>query len=114
MPADLDAHSRAVNICESEFRLRSGEGQDNQMTPRIDEIAEGIFRISVFVPEIAPPEGFGFNSFLILGDEPLLFHAGRRDMFPLFSEAVRSILPLERLRWISFGHVEADECGAMN
>jgi flavorubredoxin len=84
------------------------------MTPRIDEISEGIFRISVFVPEIAPPEGFGFNSFLILGDEPLLFHAGRRDMFPLFSEAVRSIMPLERLRWISFGHVEADECGAMN
>ena len=84
------------------------------MTARISEISDGIFRFSVFVPEIAPPEGFGFNSFLIDGDEPLLFHAGRRDMFPLFSEAVRSVMPLERLRWISFGHVEADECGAMN
>jgi flavorubredoxin len=84
------------------------------MTTRLDEIAYGIFRISVFVPEIAPPDGFAFNSFLILGDEPLLFHAGRRDMFSLFSEAVRSLMPLERLRWISFGHVEADECGAMN
>jgi flavorubredoxin len=84
------------------------------MTTRLDEISDGIFRISVFVPEIAPPDGFAFNSFLIDGDEPLLFHAGRRDMFPLFSEAVRSIMPLERLRWISFGHVEADECGAMN
>lgn len=84
------------------------------MTMRVDEIAEGIFRLSVFVPEIAPPAGFAFNSFLILGDEPLLFHAGRRDMFPFFSEAVRSILPLDQLRWISFGHVEADECGAMN
>ena len=84
------------------------------MTVRISEIADGIFRFSVFVPEIAPPDGFGFNSFLIDGDEPLLFHAGRRDMFPLFSEAARSVMPLERLRWISFGHVEADECGAMN
>lgn len=84
------------------------------MTTRMDEISPGIFRFSVFVPEIAPPDGFGFNSFLIDGDEPLLFHAGRRDMFPFFSEAVRSVMPLERLRWISFGHVEADECGAMN
>ena len=84
------------------------------MTARIDEIEQGIYRFSVFVPEIAPPEGFAFNSFLILGDEPLLFHAGRRDMFPLFAEAVRSVMPIERLRWISFGHVEADECGAMN
>lgn len=84
------------------------------MTARLDEIADNIFRISVFVPEIAPPDGFAFNSFLIDGDEPLLFHAGRRDMFPLFSEAVRTVMPIERLRWISFGHVEADECGAMN
>jgi len=84
------------------------------MTTRVDEISPGIFRISVFVPQIAPPDGFVFNSFLIDGDEPMLFHAGRRDMFPLFSEAVRNLIPLERLRWISFGHVEADECGAMN
>ena len=84
------------------------------MTARVDEISDGIFRLSVFVPEIGPPEGFVFNSFLIDGDEPMLFHAGRRDMFPLFSEAARTLMPLERLRWISFGHVEADECGAMN
>jgi flavorubredoxin len=35
-------------------------------------------------------------------------------MFPLVSEAMRQVMPVERLRWISFGHVEADECGAMN
>ena len=84
------------------------------MTPQITEIDDGIFRLSVFVPEIAPPQGFVFNSFLIVDDEPLLFHAGQRGMFPLFSEAVSSLIPLERLRWISFGHIEADECGAMN
>jgi flavorubredoxin len=84
------------------------------MTPEITEIDDGIFRLSVFVPEIAPPQGFVFNSFLIVDDEPLLFHAGQRGMFPLFSEAVSSLIPLERLRWISFGHIEADECGAMN
>ncbi len=84
------------------------------MTANVTEIADGIFRLSVFVPEIAPPQGFVFNSFLIVDDEPLLFHAGQRAMFPLFAEAVASIMQVERLRWISFGHIEADECGAMN
>jgi flavorubredoxin len=84
------------------------------MTAQITEIDDGIFRMSVLVPEMGPPQGFVFNSFLVLDEEPLLFHAGQRGMFPLFSEAVASIMPLERLRWISFGHVEADECGAMN
>lgn len=84
------------------------------MGAQITEIADGIFRLSVFVPEIAPPAGFTFNSFLILDDEPLLFHAGQRRMFPLFSQAVATLMPIERLRWVSFGHIEADECGAMN
>lgn len=84
------------------------------MSAQVTEIADGIFRLSVYVPEIGPPQGFTFNSFLILDDEPLLFHAGQRGMFPLFSAAVEQIMPLERLRWISFGHIEADECGAMN
>jgi flavorubredoxin len=78
------------------------------------EIAEGIFRFSTHVPEVAPPAGFTFNQFLILADEPLLFHTGPRGMFPLVSAAVAGVMPPERLRWISFGHVEADECGAMN
>jgi len=84
------------------------------MTAQVTEIADGIYRLSVFVPEIAPPQGFSFNSFLIMDEDPLLFHAGQRSMFPLFSDAVASIMPVDRLRWISFGHVEADECGAMN
>jgi flavorubredoxin len=84
------------------------------MDARIDEIADGIYRISVFEPAIAPPQGFSFNSFVILDDESLLFHAGQRRMFPQFSAAVASLMPLDQLRWISFGHIEADECGAMN
>jgi len=84
------------------------------MTARIDEIGDRIFRLSVFVPEIAPPAGFTFNHFLVAGDEPLLFHCGLRKMFPLVSEAMARIMPLDRLRWLSYGHYEADECGAMN
>jgi flavorubredoxin len=78
------------------------------------EIASGIFRLSTFVADIAPPAGFTFNQFLITADEPMLFHCGGRGMFPLVSAAVSTIIPLERLRWISFGHVESDECGSMN
>ena len=84
------------------------------MTTRVDEIADGIFRISTFVAEVAPPAGFAFNQYLLLADEPLLFHAGHRRLFPAVSEAVSRLIAPERLRWISFGHVEADECGAMN
>jgi flavorubredoxin len=84
------------------------------METRVDEIADGIYRLSTWVEEIAPPAGFTFNQFLVAADEPLLFHAGPRGMFPLVSEAVSGILPVESLRWITFGHVESDECGSMN
>jgi flavorubredoxin len=84
------------------------------METRISEIADGIYRLSTFVPEIAPPAGFTFNQFLIDADEPLLFHCGPRAMFSSVSAAVAQVLPPERLRWITFGHVESDECGAMN
>jgi flavorubredoxin len=84
------------------------------MTTTVDEIADGIYRLSTWVPEIAPPAGFTFNQFLIDADEPLLFHTGPRGMFPLVSEAVGRVLPPERVRWITFGHVESDECGSMN
>lgn len=80
----------------------------------IDEIAERVYRFSTFVPEIAAPAGFTFNQYLIDAAEPLLFHCGPRRMFPTISNALATIMPLSRLRWISFGHVEADECGAMN
>ena len=84
------------------------------MTTRIDAICDGIYRISTFVPEIAPPAGFTFNQFLIDGDEPLLYHSGPRGMFPVISAALAEMMPLSRLKWISFGHIEGDECGAMN
>jgi flavorubredoxin len=84
------------------------------METRIEEIADGIFRLSTFVADIAPPAGFTFNQFLVLGDEPLLFHTGLRRMFPLTREALGRLVPPEHLRWIAFGHYEADECGAMN
>ena len=78
------------------------------------EIAQGIWRFSTYVPEIAPPLGFTFNQFLVEADEPFLFHCGPRAMFPLVSAAVAGVMKLDRLRWISFGHVESDECGSMN
>ena len=84
------------------------------METRIDEIAGGIYRLSTFVPEIAPPAGFTYNQFLVLGDEPLLFHTGLRRMFPLLRSAISRLIPPGQLRWIAFGHYEADECGAMN
>ena len=83
------------------------------METRIHEIAEGVYRLSTFVPAVTP-DGFTFNQFLIDADEPMLFHAGQRMLFPSVSQAVARVTPLENLRWISFGHVEADECGAMN
>lgn len=83
------------------------------MTTKVDEIGPGIYRLSTLVPNIGPT-GSTFNQFLIDDDEPLLFHTGHRSMFPSVVEAIRRVMPIERLRWITFGHVESDECGAMN
>jgi len=84
------------------------------MKTRITEISDGVYRLSTLVPEIAAPAGFTFNQFLLMADEPLLFHCGHRSMFDGISAAVESVTPLDRLRWISFSHLEADESGAMN
>jgi len=81
----------------------------------VHEIAAGIFRISVPVPPTAMPGGFTFNQFLLVDDEPLLFHTGPHKMFPLVRQAVAHVLgDVTRLKWVGFSHVEADECGALN
>jgi flavorubredoxin len=82
------------------------------MSTRIDEIADGIYRLST--PTDVVPGGFTFNQFLIVDDEPLLFHTGLRATFPRVREAFGKVLPVEKLRYISFSHFEADECGALN
>ncbi|MGO9603997.1 MAG: MBL fold metallo-hydrolase [Candidatus Binataceae bacterium] len=84
------------------------------METRIDEIANHIYRLSTFVPEVAPPVGITFNQFLIDADEPMLFHCGQRFLFPAVSAAAAQLIDLKKLRWITFSHVESDECGSLN
>ena len=79
---------------------------------RIDEIGDGIYRINTPVP--LPNGAFSFNQYLVVDDEPLLFHTGPRKLFPFVREAVSHVLPPESLRWIAFSHFEADECGSLN
>ena len=83
------------------------------MNTTVTEIAPDVFRFSTLVPEVAPG-GFSFNQFLVHDEQPFLFHTGMRGLYPLVSEAVARVVPLADLAWISFGHIEADECGAMN
>ncbi|SEP71089.1 hypothetical protein SAMN04488583_0816 [Mycobacterium sp. 88mf] len=85
----------------------------SDLETRVDEIAPDIYRLSTWIPGITE-HGFTFNQFLLTGDEPFLFHTGQRFLFPQVSAAIERVLPLTRLRWISFGHLEADECGAVN
>jgi len=79
----------------------------------VHEVADGIYRINTPVASVTGG-GFSFNQYLVVDDQPLLFHTGLRKMFPLVREAVASVLPVERLRYIAFSHVEADECGSLN
>jgi flavorubredoxin len=83
------------------------------MQTNVHEIADSVFRLSTLIPEAAPG-GFTFNQYLLTGDEPLLFHTGPRQLFPLVHDAVAKVIDVAQLRWISFGHVESDENGAMN
>ena len=66
------------------------------METQVDEIADGIYRLSTFVPEIAAPAGFTFNQFVVKADEPLLFHCGPRQMFPLVSRRPHGSSPSTR------------------
>ena len=80
----------------------------------VHEIAAGIYRINT---PVVLPDGagaFNFNQYLIVDDEPLVFHTGPRRMFPMVSEAIARVVALDRLRYIAFSHVEADECGSLN
>lgn len=78
---------------------------------RIDPIADGIYRINTPVPEV--PGGFSFNQYLVVDDEPLLFHTGGRRSFSAVRDAIARVIPVEELRWIAFSHFEPDECGAL-
>ena len=80
----------------------------------VHEIADGIFRINTPITIPGGPGEFNFNQYLIVDDQALLFHTGPRRLFPLVREAVGSVMPIERLRYVGFSHFEADECGALN
>lgn len=80
----------------------------------VEEIADGIYRINTPLSEQVVPGGFSFNQYLILDEEPLLFHTGPRKLFPLVREAVAAVIPVGRLRYVGLSHVEADECGSIN
>lgn len=74
------------------------------------EISKDVYRISVFVPEI----NLEFSHFLVKDDEPLLFHAGLRGMFPILRDELSRIIDISKLRHIGFSHFESDECGGLN
>ncbi len=86
---------------------------NSQSGTNVHEIADGIYRINTPI-QFPNGEGFSFNQYLIVDDEPLLFHTGPRQMFPLVREAIAAVMPIERLRYVGLSHVESDECGSMN
>jgi flavorubredoxin len=85
---------------------------NQQAGTRVDEIVNGIYRIST--PLDILPGGFSVNQYLIVDDEPLLFHTGWRRMFATAAEAISKVIPVDRLRHVGLSHFEGDECGAMN
>jgi flavorubredoxin len=84
-----------------------------QAGTNVQEIADGIYRINTPI-DFPDGQGFSFNQYLLVDDEPLLWHTGPRRMFPLVNEAIAALMPIDRLRYIGLSHFEADECGAMN
>jgi flavorubredoxin len=74
------------------------------------EIAPGTYRICTYVHAA----DMQFNQFLIVDNEPLLYHTGTHGLFPRVRDAVAEILDPSAVRWIAFSHFEADECGCLN
>ena len=79
------------------------------MDTTIDEIANGIYRLSAFNPAVAGI-GMTFNRFHVLGEEPVSHppprHVPERSRRPVAGDGTGAA-PLDH-----FGHYESDECGA--
>jgi flavorubredoxin len=79
----------------------------------VAEVGDQIYRIHTPVTEI--PGGFSLNQYLLVDEgEALLFHTGPRALARRVIEAVDHVVGLDRLKFIGFSHVEADECGGLN
>jgi flavorubredoxin len=76
----------------------------------VTEIAPDLFRLSIYVPNL----DMQFNHFLVRDEEPLLFHAGLKAIFPALRDAVATLIEPAKLRHIAWSHFESDECGALN
>jgi flavorubredoxin len=88
---------------------------NTQTNTNIAEIGDGIFRINTPIPpNPGLPTGFTFNQYLVVDDDPLLFHTGPRKLFPVVREAIESVIPASSLRYLGLSHFEADECGSLN
>jgi hypothetical protein len=79
-------------------------------TTAIYENAPDLFRLSIYVPDF----DMQFNHFLVRDEEPFLFHAGLKGMFPALREAIAKIIDPAKLRHIAWSHFESDEIGALN
>jgi flavorubredoxin len=80
------------------------------MEARVDEIAQQLFRIAVWTNK-AP---ITFNQFVIRDECSALIHTGHAALFDTVRAQVERLLDPRTLRYISFSHFEADECGALN
>ena len=84
----------------------------NNLVASINEIGTDTYRISVALPDIFPG-GFSFNQYLVVDEKPLLFHTGPKKLFPLVRAQIETVIPVSKLRYIAFSHVESDECGSL-
>jgi len=108
----VELHRLAPSTIESERRIMAII--NSQTGTSVDEIADGIYRISTPVPPAVIPGGFSFNQYLIADDQPMLYHTGPRKLYQAVAAAVEGVLPLASLAYIGFSHIEADECGSLN
>ena len=79
---------------------------------RIDEITDGIHRISTTVDVNGRP--FQFNQFLIDDERPALVHTGTVGMYEAVHDAVAEVVDPGKLAYVILLHFESDECGGMN
>ena len=87
---------------------------NSQSGTNIQEVADGIYRINTPISIGGGPAQFSLNQYLIVDDEPLLFHTGPRQLASLVQEAISNVIPVKALRYVGLSHFEADECGALN
>ncbi len=76
----------------------------------MQHVEQDLFQFSTYIPQI----DLSFNQYLLIADEPVLFHTGNVQQAAALVQQLKAALNGKLLKYIFVSHFEADECGGLS